>query len=102
MLYAARTLLCTCVDFVLAAQQSPPGASGTCASSYSIDATWQNNGISYAVVNLYLQDTTSAGLSTPYSVSFSNPDYTSLSSTWNWEVWAGLLLPSQNATSSPL
>ena len=67
-----------------------------------MDSTWQNEGVNYAVVNLYLQDTTPAGLSTPYSVSFSNPDYTSLASTWNWEVRTRLLTPPTRNLSSAL
>ncbi len=62
----------------------------SCSAVYSIDTTWTQNDVAFAVFNLYLQNTGTAAVPAGYTVDILDPGYSTLAATWNWQVTTAL------------
>eukprot|EP00884_Botryococcus_braunii_P014864 jgi/Botrbrau1/23379/Bobra.0051s0030.1 len=64
----------------------PPTASG-CTVRFAYTGTWQQTSTTYgAALQVYLKSTTS--IPVPYTVVLTNPVYTGILNTWNWDATA--------------
>ena len=66
--------------------QTTPSGGQPCTASFSIDNTWQSDGVSYAVFSLYLRNTGTSAVDVPYTVTLANGGYTGVQNSWNWQV----------------
>jgi Cellulose binding domain len=61
----------------------PPGTF-SCVARWEM-SRWIQEGSNYAVINLYLKNTSSLVLKTPWALRLENSNYQKLAQSWNWE-----------------
>lgn len=66
---------------------STSSSPGACSAIFSISSTWDSgNSAKSASLNLYLQSTGPSDIAVPYTLSFTNPSWTGLVNTWNFQA----------------